>query len=954
MSTFLYQLANTIVSEYLNDTQGLCIVLPNKRGAVFLKSHLSSLAKKTIWLPKIISAEEMVSELSGLQQADSIDLICELYESYQCVLKDKAESFENFVKWGNIMLQDFNEIDRYLVDYKSLYQNLKEIKEIEHWSLSAEHLTETQQDYCNFMSLMGQIYEEFTQKLIQKKIAYQGLMYRKAVDSFFSSELVNTYSQFIIAGFNALNKSETIIFSELSKLGKARLFWDADNYYVNNNDHEAGLFLRRNMANQWLNKDFKANDFYNSIHKQIEIYGVPKFMGQAMMVHQKISEWLSQGKDLSSIAIVLADESLLFPVLNQLPGNVHHVNITMEYPLKYAQIYDLVESLLNLQLSIQKPNAFKSFYYIDIFHVLQNSIFKVFYEQCKPNIKLQDVIAIINTKNYVWFNDYVFKDLFSDTYSYFDFLFIPWKNSHDAINAIKKVISVLQAIPDDSVLLNAADKEYIHVFTKQFNRLEEIVKTHSFLNSLETFKSLYKQIIGTSSVPFIGEPLQGLQIMGVLETRTLDFENIIMLGVNEGVLPSGKTVNSFIPNDLKSYHNMPLYADKDAVYSYHFYRLLQRAKNVVLSYNIDNSGLGAGEKSRFITQLLFELKAYNNYHVINESILGGTISDDNFSKSISIHKTENILSTILSKISNYDKFGGLSPSALISYNHCSLKYFFRYGAGIKEPDSVEENIEANTQGTILHETLELLYKPFIGKVIHENDLIEEKKNIQQILNESFKLHFTQKESEYGKNYLQKKVLFEYVNKLVNQDITYIKHLKSHNQYLTIYALEHKLFAPLNILINGESITIYITGSADRIDKVGSKTRIIDYKSSVKDDDKFVYDSMDLLFTDSKYDKLFQLFMYAWMVVKNNIAKPKDIEPCIIPFRKFIDEPQKVYGTNEKGKKGNLLEFTEELLADFENTLVIKIEELFNKDILFSQTTNIKHCEYCAYKQMCNR
>lgn len=954
MSTFLYQLANTIVSDYIEETEHLCVVLPNKRGAVFLKSHLSSLAKKTIWLPKIISAEEMVSELSGLHQADSIDLICELYESYCSVLNDKAESFENFVKWGNIMLQDFNEIDRYLVDYKSLYKNLKEIKEIENWSLSAEHLTDTQLDYCNFMALMGQIYENFTQKLIPKKIAYQGLMYRRAVDLFKDSDLVNKYSTFLIAGFNALNKAETIIFSELSKHGKIKFSWDADIYYVNNTDHEAGLFLRKNSSNQWLNKDLKLSDYYHKIPKNIEIFGVPKYMGQAMLVHQKISEWLKEGKDISSIAIVLADESLLFPVLNQLPANVNHVNITMEYPLKYSPIYDLAESLINLQLSIRKSNSFKSYYYNDIFHVFQNSIFKVFYEQCVPNVKLQDVISTINAKNYIWFNDCVFKELFSDTYSQFDFLFKPWKNSQDAIQSIKKIIHSLQLISDDAKILTLSDKEYLHIFSKQFNRLEELILSHSYLSSLETFKSLYKQIIGTSSVPFIGEPLQGLQIMGVLETRTLDFDNIIMLGVNEGVLPSGKTVNSFIPNDLKRFHGMPLYADKDAIYSYHFYRLLQRAKNIVLSYNIDNSGLGAGEKSRFITQLQFELKAFEDAHLISESILGGSISDDDISKSISITKTDVILSSILSKISNNEIYGGLSPSALINYNHCSLKYFFRYGAGIKEPESVEENIEANTQGTILHETLDHLYKPFIGKTINENELVDQKKHIQTCLNESFKKHFSQKESEYGKNYLQKKVLFEYVNKLVNQDISFIKSLKTHNQYLSIYALEHKLTASLDVLINGEYKKIYIVGTADRIDRIGLKTRIIDYKSSIKNEDKFVFESVDLLYTESKFDKLFQLFMYAWMVVKNNIAKPEDIEPCIIPFRKFMDEPQKIFSMNEKGKKGDLLIFTNELIQEFENSLIYKIQELFNRDLEFSQTQIIKHCEYCAYKQMCNK
>jgi ATP-dependent helicase/nuclease subunit B len=954
MVTFLQELAQTIISTHINETEKLCIVLPNKRGAVFLKAHLAKLAQKTIWMPKIISAEELVSELSGLQQADSIDLICELYQSYQIVLGDKAEPFDAFAKWGNLMLQDFNEIDRYLVDYKSLYQNLKEIKEIENWSLSADVLTDTQQEYCEFMNQMGQIYEIYTQHLIHKKTAYQGLMYRKAVEMYKESAFINNFSKIIIAGFNALNKAETLIFSDLAKSGKAQLIWDADSYYLNSQDHEAGLFLRKNFSNPWLHQNINAANHFKTIPKHIEVFGVPKQVGQAMLVHDKINEWVSKGKALNTIAIVLADESLLFPVLNQLPAAVNHVNITMEYPLKYSPIFDLAESLINLQLSIQKNSSSKSFYFNDVFHVFQNSVFKVLYQLNESQTKLQDVISIIHKKNYVWFNESVFRELFVDSYSKIEFLFKPWQNSKDGIEAIKKIILALQNISDDSDIITSSDKEFLFVFAKHFNRLEDLIKTHSYLNSLQTLKSLFKQILGSSSVPFIGEPLQGLQIMGVLETRTLDFENIILLGVNEGVLPSGKTVNSFIPNDLKRFHGMPLYGDKDAIYSYHFYRLLQRAHQVVITYNIDQSTFGAGEKSRFITQLQFELKGYENKHQISEFILGGTISDEKHTSHISISKTDASLLGILNKITDSEQYGGLSPSALITYNHCSLKYFFRYGAGIKEPDNVEESIEANTQGTILHETLEAIYKPFEGKIVNESDLKEQMKFIQSHLNNSFNHYFSQRESEFGKNFLQKKVLYEYTKKLINHDIVFIQKLQQENQFLSIHALEHKLSAPIQISINGDLKTIYIIGSADRIDKIGSKIRIIDYKSSISSKDSFAFKSVNELFLNSKYDKQLQLFMYAWLLFKNNIATPENIEPSIIPFRMFKDEPQKIYVDKGNGRKGEQLIFTKQVMDEFENCLKEKIIDLFNRDFPFQQTTEIKHCEYCAYKLICNR
>ena len=576
MTPFLQYIAQYIFEHHKNDTEHLCIVLPNKRGALYLKQHLARTFEKTIWLPIIISAEELVAELSGLQQADSIDLICDLYQVYANILKEKVEPFDAFAKWGTLMLQDFNEADRYLVDTDSLYQNLKEIKEIENWSLSADDLTPTQQDYIDFMFQMGTIYKEFSKLLLQKKQAYQGLMYRKSVEGYKDSTYINQFSKILICGFNALNKAETIIFSDLVKEKKANIIWDGDKYYVDNEEYEAGLFLRKNFTNSWLDtKNYMGNDF-KDIPKHIDIVAVPKQMGQAQVVSHQLHEWIKQGKSLNKTAVVLADESLLFPILNQLPKEVQHVNITMEYPLRLSPIYDLMDNLISLHQSTQKAGASSSFYFADVFKILQNSLFKKYYKSFNPSIHLQSIIQKIIDKNYVWLNTKVLAELFEDNYKHIESLFNSWSNSSQGIVSMSQIINVFNASENEDLQLSSTENEYLHVFTKYFNRLQSLIQTHHYLDSLLTLKSLYKQIIGAASVPFIGEPLQGLQIMGVLETRTLDFENIILLGVNEGVLPSGKSANSFIPNDLKRYHGMPLYGDKDAVYAYHFYRILQR------------------------------------------------------------------------------------------------------------------------------------------------------------------------------------------------------------------------------------------------------------------------------------------------------------------------------------------------------------------------------------------
>ena len=950
MTPFLQFIANYIFEHHANDTEHLCIVLPNKRGALYLKQHLAKTFKKTIWLPSIISAEELVSELSGLNQADSIDLICDLYSVYCSILKDKAEPFETFAKWGTLMLQDFNEADRYLVDTNSLYQNLKEIKEIENWSLSAESLTNTQQDYIDFMYQMGTIYHEFSKVLLQKKHAYQGLMYRKAVEQYQHSDYLNQFSKIIICGFNALNKAETIIFSDLVKTKKAVILYDADTYYVNNESYEAGLFLRKNFVNSWLNSKLLIGDYFNEIPKHIDIVAVPKQMGQAQVVSNQLHEWIKQGKSLTQTAVILADESLLFPILNQLPKEVEHVNITMEYPLRLSPIYDLIDNLINLHQSIQKTGNSNSYYFADIFKILQNSIFKKYYKSNSPKTPLQTIIQKIIDKNYVWINSKVMAELFWEDYLPISHLFNSWIDSKQGIESMWKILSVFNYSENESLQLSSTEKEYLHVFTKYFNRLQSLIQTHPYLNSLITLKSLYKQIIGAASVPFIGEPLQGLQIMGVLETRTLDFENIILLGVNEGVLPSGKSSNSFIPNDLKRYHGMPLYGDKDAVYAYHFYRILQRASNVLITYNTEHSIFGSGEKSRFITQLQFELKKYNSQHIITEKMLSGDVLPASSRNAISISKSEINLSPIIKKLTTNSQYDGLSPSALITYKDCGLRFFFRYGLGIKETEDVEESAEANTQGSILHESLEMLYKPYIGLVLTVEHLKNCLSKTEESVNLVFKNYFSQRESQFGKNFLQQKVLYEYVKKLLKSDMTLIEDSIKTNELLTIIDLERSLSATVIIPINGVDTVVYLKGSADRIDKLGNKIRVIDYKSSVKADDKFKFTNFEDLFKDSKYNKMLQLFMYAWLVVKNNIAKPEELQPCIIPFKKFEDNPKFIL-EDERG--GGILNFTEELLVDFENHLKLEILEILSTSTSFSQTQDEDKCEYCTYSSICN-
>lgn len=948
MQAFLNQVAEYIHQNYEENPDQLCIVLPNKRGALFLKQHLAKAFKKNIWLPKIISAEDLISELSGLNGLEELELICRLYESYMEVLKDKnPEPFDSFAKWGNLILQDFNEIDRYLVDAHALYRNLKDIKEIENWSLAQEELTEFQKNYIEFMGNLGAIYAHFTTGLIKDKKAYQGLAYKTAVENFQSQSFTQNFHHILFCGFNALNKVETFIFSKLCTSGKATMLWDADNYYLQDMVQEAGLFLRRNKKNFDL-KELNFTGNYFKEKKHIDVIAVPKQIGQAQTIHNILNKLLDDGVSADNIAVVLANEKLLWPVLKMLPDRIQHVNITMEYPIRYTSPYNFIDLLLKIHSGYEKQNRKSpSIYYKEFLSILRHTFFSEYMEI----LGVKNVTSVINRileKNYAFITENLLKELFAENYGHIEHLFKPWNNSREAGLCIKSILEKVKNwhLKGELNSHKSVELEYLEVLIKNFNRVNDFINQYTHFETLRAFKVLFNQIVGASSAAFIGEPLKGLQIMGVLETRTLDFSNVIFVSVNEGVLPSGKTINSFIPNDLKRYFGLPLYGDKDAIYAYHFYRLLQRAENIFITYDTETDTFGKGEKSRFVSQLQFELPNYNSETHINEYIAQSNNTLTKSNTEIIIPKTDFTLEKILTKATNNDQYSGLSPSSLLAYKSCSLKFYFRYGAGLKETQELEESAEANTFGSILHGALEKLYAPHTNELITINHIQLLKKKVEKAVNDSFLFYFSEAEAYLGKNLLQQNALKIYVDKLLNLDIDLLNTLDK--KELMIYGVEKELNAELAISSNGKAIKVYIKGTADRIDNFNGMYRIIDYKSSVKDTDKFEFTNFETLFTDTDYDKMFQLFMYAWMAWKNNLAVATQLAPCIIPFKVFEKQPRII-----KFNKQPLV-FTDELLNEFESYLVKYVETMLDASKPFQQTEEEDHCKYCAYNAICNK
>ena len=523
-------------------------------------------------------------------------------------------------------------------------------------------------------------------------------------------------------------------------------------------------------------------------------------------------------------------------------------------------------------------------------------------------------------------------------------MFKHWQTPADAIACVNYLIDTLKnsivAQQGNSSKYNASlELEYLFAFTKIIKRAQALMLDYpGSIVDIKTLQNILKQIIRSTTLPFYGEPLMGLQVMGMLETRTLDFENIILLSCNEDILPSGKTMNSFIPFELKRYFGLPTYNDKDAIFAYHFYRLIQRAKNIYLLYNTESDALGSGEKSRFLTQLIHELPKVNKNVVIEEKLVNIPVNVDNPGNVISIRKTAAIIEKL-----NIKAAKGFSPSLLNTYRNCSLQFYFQAIAGIKEAEEVEETIGADTLGNTIHEVLETLYQPFVGKKINATDIRELKKQVETLTISIFEREYSKTEISYGKNLLTIKVALKFLNNFLDSEIKAIGKYEKEGKPLIIKNLEQKLETTLTI----KDQTIKLHGNADRIDNVGSLTRIIDYKTGIAGDKELKLEEWTNMQTDSTLAKSFQLLMYAWMYQKMNPALTDNMISGIITFRELSAGLKTV-----KINNNDLLDIT--VLKNFEEQLGNILSEIFDSNVQFTQALDHNNCEYCAFKGICNR
>ncbi|MCF6139959.1 PD-(D/E)XK nuclease family protein [Flavobacterium sp. K77] len=918
--SFLDKIASVLLQNHATSLPKTIVVLPNKRAKIFLLEALKKQVSTNILAPQIISIEDFIQDIAGIRTIDPIELLFEFYEVYLSQTDaSKQQSFELFANWAKTLLQDFNEIDRYLLDPAYVLSYLKDIEDIKKWGIEVENKTPLLEKYIDFWKLLPQYYQTLYKHLLELGVGYQGLIYREAVNNLNSFCQNLQDSRFLFAGFNALNAAEEKIIQHLLAADRAEIYWDADQTFLNDPYHDAGLFLRR-FKESW--KHYKSNPFEWIVDefsqtKNIQIIGTPKTMGQAKLAGSIIektiekSSELGRKESLDKVAVVLGEESLLVPLLYSLPATVGALNITMGYSSKNNPAQILIAKLFKMHTNALARNA-KSyvFYYKDVLDILTHPL-------VEPYAETKALVQLINQNNYTFIPHQKLVELNVMPTNLFVLLFQKWKlGAIPVLETISRLLLILKENLNNDNEEEKITKAFVYAIFKVINKLINYYSKSAHIDKIETLYAIYKQVIDLAEVSFEGEPLNGLQIMGVLESRVLDFDTVIVTSMNEGKFPAGKSQNSFIPYDVKRELGLPTFKEKDAIYTYHFYHLLQRATNIYLLYNTESEGLDAGEKSRFITQL--EVEKQNN-HTLTHEIYNATLPEIAY-EPMEIPKSDSVMLR-LKEIAEK----GFSPSALTSYIRNPIQFYFQKILRISEVEEVEENIALNTLGTIIHETLRVLYEPFIDKFISENDILNCFKQIDDEVLKQFKLVYKEGEIKKGRNLLAFEVAKRNVSNFLKVELESIKN----GDAIKIIALEQtfeRILQHPNL-----PFPVLIRGNVDRIEERNGNIRIIDYKTGKVDKANVTLKSWNGLIEDIKSDKIIQVLAYAFMYETE--AKGKPIEAGIISFKNL---KAGFLPFNFKIDKEVQTTISTEMLNNYLEQLVILLSEILDEKIPFKE------------------
>ena len=996
MIPFLQQIAALFYQRYGIDIQRFAFVFPNRRSGLFFRKYLSQVARKPLFAPAVFTINELFLRMSDKQPADRIRMLFLLYRIY--IRHSRSdEGFDDFVFWGEMLLNDFEDIDKYLIDAARLFSNVADLQQIDNdmsylqpeqieairtfWSsfqpkgngenVGSRGNGENRGNFLKIWEHLYAIYKDFRKELAEEGRGYEGMIFRDVAEKMKQGALdMLPYEKIVFVGLNAISTAEKELMKGLQKQGIADFYWDCGSESLLDVDNKASFFIRENL--KLFPSAFPLPEEEPN-RPEIKLIGIPSRIGQAKQVYSILKETLAGRSEPDSeealrTAIVLPDEQLLIPVLHSIPEEFTRINVTLGYSLSGAPIASLIDSIMELQKRLRTIDGRLFFYHREVLAVLNHHYIV---SACPDEISV--LLKEITEQNRIFLSS---SDL--NRSPLLEMIFQPVTGVSEISDYLILILKELNRIitshydkPEkdetEAVSMGEFEQEFVYHYFTMINRLKEMIHDCNIQLSVETFFRLLKRLTDTISIPFQGRPLSGLQIMGMLETRVLDFDRLIILSMNEGIFPAKQTAGSFIPYNLRRGFGLPTYEHQDSIWAYHFYRLIARAKKVALLYDTRTEGMQTGEVSRFVHQLRY----HYGIPVKNKPVVFNISSSQPLT--LQVEKTEEVMSKMKAYLTGGSK--ALSASTINTYLDCPLKFYFSSIEGLKEEEEVSESVENKVFGNIFHRVLEWLYQPFIGSVVTA-DLLKlqaNEKTLTEAIHRAFsELFFHSKEvrSLSGQHYLTGEMIRKYVLKLIEKDceLTPFKYIQS----------EQKIQYPIR-LTNGTEIQL--KGFIDRLDEVNGVVRVVDYKTGTKK--KLEFKSMASLFDmadEKRQSAIMQVFMYAWMcntspyplrrgtdraypppegagggvcASQNNIfSSDASIQPTLYYVRDFFsnDFDPVIYHGKEKEPVSDFSVYRDE----FENCLRSCLDRMFDPDIPFTQAVNTKICTYCPFSIVCGK
>ena len=959
MESFLKLVAADLYKHTEGNLAHTAVVFPNKRAGLFFNEYLAQESDSPIWSPAYVSISELFRSLSPWEVGDPVKLVCELYKIFRRETQS-TETLDDFYFWGEMLISDFDDADKNKVDTDKLFSNLQDLRNIMDdytfiddeqeeairqffQNFSIERRTALKERFISLWDVLGNIYKGFRESLASQNIAYEGMMYRHVIEHLDVDKL--PYEKYVFVGFNVLNKVEHTLFTQLKDVGKAVFYWDYDEFYMKENrqavTHEAGEFIRRNL------RDFPSplsGELFKNLSKPKEVHYIASSTENAQARY--LPQWIRNNLTTpeKETAVVLCNEALLQPVLHSLPAEVKHVNITMGFPLSQTPVYSFLIALLELHTH---GFNFKSGRYT--FQSVVTLLKHPYTRQLTGQAELLEKELTRNNRFYPLPGE-LGKDEFLTR------LFTPLSGNLNLCirlsETLQQVAGIYQANTsgtEDTDAFNQLYRESLFKAYTTINRFRTLIEEDELTVQSETFRRLLVKVLSATNIPFHGEPAIGMQVMGVLETRNLDFRHLVLLSVNEGQLPKSGGDSSFIPYNLRKAFGMTTIEHKIAVYAYYFYRLLQRAERITLMYNTSSDGLNRGEWSRFMLQFLIEWP-----HPITRQFLEAGQSPQGTSP-ITVEKTPDVMRRMQSLFDvRANPKAKFSPSALNYYLDCPLKFYYRYVAGLSAPDEVSAEIDSATFGSIFHYAAEHIYKDLTthGKVINKEaleTLLRNEVKLQDYVDTAFKKLFfnvpqNEKPEYNGIQLINSAVIARYLKQLLQNDLRYAP--------FTFIASEMEVDEPIDIQTPKGVIKSRIGGIIDRMDSKDGTLRIVDYKTGGDADTPPHVES--LFIPDKKRSNyVFQTFLYAAIMCRKQPTMK--IAPALLYIHRAATETYSlVIQMGEPRKPKEAVEDFSKYEKEYRERLQGLLEEIFNPEKSFAQTEIIEKCTYCDFKALCKR